>query len=661
MHSARSYLSPSPTRTDASVLRALSPNPRAPPPHAPKRPRSNDGDSRPVGNAGGRSAGDAVRVVQHVAAPREVRCIEAVGHDVWLGCRDGCVDVRCARTGADLAMLGGQSAGVVWCIRLVGPSQGGSVWVGMSTGTIAVYDPETRVLQRQLRRHAGGVRTIVDAEGHVWTGGADFVIFEWDRDCSFVRQYSGHRGGVRCLLKVGPTLVSGAEDCTLRLWDTTSGKHLHTLRFHDGPVHALAGIGDDVWSAGVDGLVVWRIDTLSVVERPSGHDGAVMTLARVGSRMYSGGQDQMVCAWDGHTRQLLGRLQDHCGWVTAARATALVTRYYVWSAAAHDAHLMVWSHDEYRALDSGMKRHLEAGADMAAAGGGRAADTIAGLRDTVAELQRKCRELQGQVAGHRERETLLEDELGEQHRALAEQLGLRRATTQALRSAETERLPTLEAALAARERELSRRDTEVQNKNTAIQDLRQQLAGRDATVTQLQRQLAVAEAERNDYRRAHDSHKQAHLRYIECDVDAVLEEARRREERLQAECERLRRQLVQALDLNTVLRGREVAASAVPAQDLAGEAAKALALGLPGGPSPARPAPPPWRDPALGDYIRARYYSPRGSDGAARVPAPPPPARRAEGRSYRSPPRPQRPGASVGPGQRPQSAPHRRY
>eukprot|EP00666_Eupelagonemidae_sp_cell4sb_P001723 gene1724-19228_t len=131
-------------------------------------------------------------------------------------------------------------------------------------------------------------------------------------DCS----YSAHSNYVRCLLPAGPLLVSGSEDTTVRLWDTASASHLHTVRHHSAGVHGLARVGDEVWSAAGDGtIVVWGIGGEAAAASPVGdgvggqsvereaafeplrarlsrlpaHDGAVLSLHRVGMRVYAQG------------------------------------------------------------------------------------------------------------------------------------------------------------------------------------------------------------------------------------------------------------------------------------------------------------------------------------------------------------------------------------
>merc|ERR1711871_1829146 len=56
----------------------------------------------------------------------------------------------------------------------------------------------------------------------------------------------GHSGIVRALgvLGDGVTLVSGSDDETIKLWDSSSGKHLHTLEGNSGNVKSLAVLGD---------------------------------------------------------------------------------------------------------------------------------------------------------------------------------------------------------------------------------------------------------------------------------------------------------------------------------------------------------------------------------------------------------------------------------
>ena len=78
-------------------------------------------------------------------------------------------------------------------------------------------------------RHGRVFSASIDNEG-----GGD-LISEWDMSTErVVRRLHGHTGTVTALALVSheTMLCSGSDDCTLRMWDTLSGKHLgtHPLR-----------------------------------------------------------------------------------------------------------------------------------------------------------------------------------------------------------------------------------------------------------------------------------------------------------------------------------------------------------------------------------------------------------------------------------------------
>ncbi|KAJ1552108.1 hypothetical protein HK405_012642, partial [Cladochytrium tenue] len=227
-----------------------------------------------AGQAGGRAAFRCLKTIE--PSPRRAItciCVGADGH-VYVGARDGGVGAIDGSAPGDFRPP--HARGVTALCALAG---GALLASGSEDGTVAVWDARTGRRTRSLRAHAGCVAAVcaavadgsVDADGvpspapaHVFSGGADGAVSEWDaRTGRRLWILAGHSGGVLALA-AGPARVSSAaRDGSVRVWDTRSGRCVAVL---DGP------------SAG--GWV------------------AALAVSSDGARLFGGARDGTVRAWD---------------------------------------------------------------------------------------------------------------------------------------------------------------------------------------------------------------------------------------------------------------------------------------------------------------------------------------------------------------------------
>ncbi|CAG9580699.1 conserved hypothetical protein [Leishmania major strain Friedlin] len=251
------------------------------------------------------------------------------------------------------------------------------VWMGLSNGCIEVHDgetfpsrsgetavgasnrPSTGSLIFLLRKHTAAVTSLAEFGGYVYSGSEDHQILQW-RACQymyarFFRSHCPHDGPVRCLYAEGNALVSGSDDCTVKVWDIGEGDMRLTGYFHshsDG-VLALCRVGELMWSGDASGQVVrWHLRTCEAVSIHAPHSGRVLSLCRVGHRVYSGSSDGTMGIFDAASGQLLQRITDQAlGWVTAVECPAKLSRFVVWSCSA-DGAVRCWYQDEYASMSA---------------------------------------------------------------------------------------------------------------------------------------------------------------------------------------------------------------------------------------------------------------------------------------------------------------------
>lgn len=124
----------------------------------------------------------------------------------------------------------------------------------------------------------------------------------------------GHTGAVAALVLTpdGKTLVSVANDHSVRLWDAATGAPRKTLDGHTAWVGSavVTPDGAKLVTAGGDNVIrVWDLKTGSQVAKMDGHAVAIRGLALTadGKTLISGGSDKTCRAWDLATAKELRR------------------------------------------------------------------------------------------------------------------------------------------------------------------------------------------------------------------------------------------------------------------------------------------------------------------------------------------------------------------
>ncbi|RNE95192.1 uncharacterized protein Tco025E_10126, partial [Trypanosoma conorhini] len=177
-------------------------------------------------------------------------------------------------------------------------------------------------------------------------------------DGRLIRMLHGHTNYVRCLYAEGSAVVSGSDDCTVRVWDAGSGEAQLTGHFHGrAGVSALCRVGVTMWSGDNEGRVIaWKLSTCEALRVLHAHGGRVASLRKIGSRVYSGGADGIIAVFDAEDGQLVQRIEEHRGGrITTVQCTLECGRQSMW-AAASDNSVRCVHHDERCAMTSDRER-----------------------------------------------------------------------------------------------------------------------------------------------------------------------------------------------------------------------------------------------------------------------------------------------------------------
>jgi len=160
--------------------------------------------------------------------------------------------------------------------------------------------------QRVLRSGNSATWVAISHRGDIGiSGGMDSEIWVWDLDRGVRKSLlSGHDGAVLgvSISADGGKAVSSSHDGTIRIWDVTNAKCIHTIQQASLRL-GISGDGGFVVSPGGTGnhdVRVWDADSGELVGVMTGHTGRVTCVAISfdGRVAVSGSEDLSVIVWD---------------------------------------------------------------------------------------------------------------------------------------------------------------------------------------------------------------------------------------------------------------------------------------------------------------------------------------------------------------------------
>lgn len=192
-------------------------------------------------------------------------------------------------------------------------------------GVIKVWTPGAWSLVRSIENaHEGAVNAVLQCRGRLASAGDDGVIKLWNTstwDCevtvhnSSLRQDEGELGaedgaqpiGVLSLEMSGDRLVSGGDDCAVRVWNTNDWSCECLLGTHEGEVWSLLFLADGALiTSSVNGSIrVWREQPSESQSRAGvwecesqAHaEGSIYALCALDGRVVSAGGSSKIIIW----------------------------------------------------------------------------------------------------------------------------------------------------------------------------------------------------------------------------------------------------------------------------------------------------------------------------------------------------------------------------
>lgn len=157
----------------------------------------------------------------------------------------------------------------------------------------------------------------------------------------------GHKGSVNDV-SITPNekyVVSGSDDCTVRIWNIETGENIKIMRGHKDHITSVAVMpnGKHIVSGSKDRTVcIWDIETGKNIRTLKGHKSWVTAVSVTpnGKHVVSGSKDSTVCIWDIETGKTNRSLEGHKDQITSV--TVMPDGKHVISA-SRDGTIRIWN------------------------------------------------------------------------------------------------------------------------------------------------------------------------------------------------------------------------------------------------------------------------------------------------------------------------------
>jgi len=234
---------------------------------------------------------------------------------------------------------------------------------------LKAWDLQTGELKSSLQGHTGGVWSLAEHCGTLYSGSDDGSIKAWSNttnatNMTCTKTVPAHEGRVRALHYAEGTLYSGGHDGKVKLtiptlpppcphpamltlllqvyaWDMSTGEKTATFAASGGWITAIISLeGGLLAVASTDkSVTVYDKATLASIATLQ-HESWVSSLAADATNLYAGVGDGSVTVWNASSRSLLCKLTGH---MEHHAVSALALREGILYTTAWDGAVMRWS------------------------------------------------------------------------------------------------------------------------------------------------------------------------------------------------------------------------------------------------------------------------------------------------------------------------------
>ncbi|CAD2221045.1 WD domain, G-beta repeat, putative [Angomonas deanei] len=228
------------------------------------------------------------------------RCIAlGINGTAWTGEADGTITVRMAPLGYEIGKIDAYGRATVLTLL----KSRGKMWAGYSDGAIRAFHLDNMSVLFESTKHTAAVHTLCEAGGFLYTGGADWKVYQWDADdYHYERMLAGHKNNVRCLVSYTDPetgklrIASGSDDGTVRVWDPAQPTATACIAIleTEKAVLSILSMQDsaEMWTGCEDGVIrIWDLETLNCTMAIQAQRAPIVTMRQVEDTIWTGAKN----------------------------------------------------------------------------------------------------------------------------------------------------------------------------------------------------------------------------------------------------------------------------------------------------------------------------------------------------------------------------------